>query len=276
MVRHLREVGGDRRVGAEVRHEQRRGAPPADARKALAPQLEVDIGRRCRRQHEPVVPAPDACGIAHERHAAGGAVVAHVMRCVARRIRHVEIAAARRDALAAAQDGQSLRRHGKEFAPEPIHLVAPEARRARDELLRSDQVRCALLVDVHAQLRVLAHQRPRDARVIEVDVRQQNRAQIGDADARALELGAQRRQRAGRAGVDERDPAGAINDHGGDDARGAQEMQIEIRKSRSESDHVFARARARTTKKSTTTITRPTTPVRPIQRSRVSQLFASA
>ncbi len=54
-------------------------------------------------------------------------------------------------------------------------------------------MRRAFLVDVYAQVRVLENQRPGGASVIEVDVRQQNRAKVGDADAGAFELPAQRR-----------------------------------------------------------------------------------
>jgi hypothetical protein len=62
--------------------------------------------------------------------------------------------------------------HRPEFAPEPIHLVAPQAGRAGDEPIGGHQVRCALLVHVHAQPRILMHQRAGGAGVVEMDVRQ--------------------------------------------------------------------------------------------------------
>src|SRR6185436_20450276 len=73
-------------------------------------------------------------------------------------------------------------------------------------------------------------QRPGGAGVIEVDVREQHRAQIADAYSRLAQPGPQHRQRRRGARVDERGPAGAVEDDGRDDPRHAEEVQVEIRK----------------------------------------------
>jgi hypothetical protein len=108
-------------------------------------------------------------------------------------------------------------------------LVAPQPRRAGDQLRRIDHVRRTLLVHVDAQRRILAHQRAGRAGVIEVNVRQQNRPHVGHRDARRCQPGAQRRQRARRSRVDDRDAAGTVQDDRGDDAFDAVEVQIQIR-----------------------------------------------
>src|SRR5205823_4065209 len=60
MLDHLGEMRARRRVRTEMRDEERLGAPGADAREAVAPDLEVDVGRRRRRQHEAPRLAADA------------------------------------------------------------------------------------------------------------------------------------------------------------------------------------------------------------------------
>src|SRR5206468_3353768 len=84
--------------------------------------------------------AADAGGVADERDAAVGVVIADVMRRMARRIRHVEIPGASGESLAAAKDREGVLGHRPEFAPEPIHLVAPEAGRAGDEPRQAQEV----------------------------------------------------------------------------------------------------------------------------------------
>ena len=88
------------------------GVPAADPREAETPRLEVDVRRRRGRHDDAFGVKPNARRVSNERHSGVGAEVADVVRCVPRRVRDVEAAAAGLDALIASQ-----RRSGDRRAP---------------------------------------------------------------------------------------------------------------------------------------------------------------
>ena len=83
-------------------------------------------------------------------------------------------------------------RHGRELAPQRVEGVAVEPARARLEPRRVDEVRRADLRDVHLQARVLADEHARGAGVVEVDVREQQVADVGEREALLVEPPLQR------------------------------------------------------------------------------------
>src|SRR5258706_14680799 len=91
-----------------MREEHRRRVPPLDARRAVDPQLDVDVGRRCRRPYV-VAPYPDAGDVADEGDAARAVEEADVVRRVARWVGHVERTAGGFDAIAPAPGGPGTR-----------------------------------------------------------------------------------------------------------------------------------------------------------------------
>ena len=84
------------------------------------------------------------------------------------------------------------------------------------------------LVHVNPNGRILLHQHAGSAGVVEVDVRQQDAADVAQRHARLRQSSAEHRQRRGRAGVDDRHAVDAVQDAGGNDARRAEEFEIEI------------------------------------------------
>ena len=78
-----------------------------------------------------------------------------------------------------------LLRHRRELAPEPVEIVAVQPARARLEPRRVDEVRRPDLRDVHLEAGMLADERARGACVVEVDVREQQVAHVGQHE-RAL------------------------------------------------------------------------------------------
>src|SRR5947209_1458020 len=134
---------------------------------------------------------------------------------------------------------------------------------------------------------MVAHERARGARMIEMDVRQQQRRDVGHRDAGAFELASKHRKGARWSGIDQRHAAFAVQHPGGDDARHAPKQQIDVRESGGEGVHRSCRP-SRSSKgggpgfrfmkampPSTPMITNAISPLRPIQRSSVSQLYAS-
>ena len=71
---------------------------------------------------------PHAGGVADERDPGVGAEIAHVMRRVARRVGDVEIAAAGRDPLAAAQDVQIASAGTGRISPHSRSISSPHSR----------------------------------------------------------------------------------------------------------------------------------------------------
>ena len=76
-----------------------------------------------------------------------------------------------------------LARHRRELAPERVERVAVEPARALLQPLRIDEVRRADRRDVHLQRRVLAHEHAGGAGVVEVDVAEQQMADVGEREA---------------------------------------------------------------------------------------------
>jgi hypothetical protein len=96
VLRHLRQVRRRRRVRPEMRDEQRRGLHrPIRARLSRHSSRSMSgggVGGSTNPRSARRMPA----GVADERHAAVGVVVADVMRRMSRRIRDVEIPGRRR------------------------------------------------------------------------------------------------------------------------------------------------------------------------------------
>jgi hypothetical protein len=82
-------------------------------------------------------------------------------------------------------------RHGRELAPKAVEVLAVEPPRAVLEPARVDEVRRADLGDVHLQTRMLADEHARRAGVVEVDVRKQQVAHVGELEAARREPGLQ-------------------------------------------------------------------------------------
>ena len=85
-----------------------------------------------------------------------------------------------------------------DLAPEALHVVAVDAGGARHEPRRVQEVGRAAAVDPHLDVGPAAHERAGRARVVEVDVREQD--PLGDLVAEGLQ---QRAVRGLRAGVDD-------------------------------------------------------------------------
>ena len=145
-----------------------------------------------------------------------------------RRIGDLQRAVAHREALAAAEDVHVLLGHGQELAPEPVHVVAVEPRRAAQQLLGIDHVRRPPLVHVDLDVGILAHQGAGRSGVIEMDVGQENRPHVGWRDALGPERRAQRVETRRRTRVHEGRPARVFEDGGGDDPGLAEEHQVGV------------------------------------------------
>ena len=181
---------------------------------------------------------PDAGRVADERDAGVGAEVADVVRGVPGRVGDLEVAAAAADPLAALQDDQRVRGTG---GTRPTADPSRRRTAASRSPAASPDRPCAARPS-RARRRAAPGfsrtQRAGGARVIEMNVREQDRAHDrAIAMPAPLERGAQRRQRARRPGIDERHAARTVEDDGRDDARHAEEVEVEIRQAGRECDH---------------------------------------
>ncbi len=129
------------------------------------------------------------------------------------------------------------RRHRRDLAPQPVHVVAVQPRRAVDQLLRIDHVRRAALVHEHRDVRVRADDRAGRAGVIEVDVRQQDVAHVVPAHAVLLQAELERGQTRRRPGIDDRDASVGLHDAARDRVRAAEELEIDPRQAVRQNRH---------------------------------------
>ena len=160
----------------------------------LAPCAQVDVRRRRRRERRPGAD-PHPRDVAGESPAAGFVQVSDVVRGVPG---HVGDAQPLGQPLAALQRADALGRHRQHLAPQPLHLRAVEPPGAREQPARVGDVRRAALVHPHLEVGEAGGQRACRARVVEVDVRERQRAR-----RTALEVVEQRRQAGGGAWVDD-------------------------------------------------------------------------
>ena len=94
-------------------------------------------------------------------------------------------------------------RHGRELAPELVEGVAVEPARARLEPGRVDEMGGPDPRDVHLQRRVLAHEHSGSARMIEVDVRQEQMPDVSKLEPACAQSGFQLLRRTTRPTVEE-------------------------------------------------------------------------
>ena len=181
---------------AEMDEREALGRAALDLVDGLLPAVDVDIGRRRRRHH--VAARMDAhAGRVTCVERAVGVEIGDVMRRMPRRRE------AREADHLGADDVHVLRRHRRELAPEVVERVAVEAPRASLEPLRLDQVRRADLRHVHLERRVLADEHAGRARMVEVDVAQQQMPDVGELQAARGEARLQRIDGRRRAAVEE-------------------------------------------------------------------------
>jgi hypothetical protein len=116
--------------------------------------------------------------------------------------------------------------HGPNIAPQPRHVILVEPGRARDELRRFDQMRRATFVDVHVDVRMVRDDRAGCATVVEMDVRQQDGADVGHRDAVSRQPSLERSPGRRRPRVDEDHPVRPAEDGRGDDGGVVEEVKV--------------------------------------------------
>ena len=198
---------------AEVDEREPARRAALDLRDRLLPGLEVELGRRAGRHRRSDRPRSGRRPRPPRR----------ASRPPSRYETWCHAWPGRREALepndAVADDVHVLRRNRRELAPELVERVAVEPARARLELRRVDEVRRADLGDVNLEPRVLAHEHARGARVVEVDVREEQVPDVGEVEPALGEAGLQVRDGGGRAAVEERRAVLRLEQVAADDAR---------------------------------------------------------
>src|SRR6266851_3642148 len=94
--------------------------------------------------------------------------IADVVRGVARCVDNLDLPRAERECFTAFEDAQILRRNGKSFSEQALQFVGPEALGAGQKLRRVHHVRRAILVDIHGEAGIFAHQRAGSAGMVQV------------------------------------------------------------------------------------------------------------
>src|SRR5215210_3688931 len=163
------------------------------------PCLDVEVGRGTRRSNVAAGLDAHAGGVAGEE----GAVAVDVADVVGRMAGRGERVQAEH---AFADDLDVLLRDGREFPPQLVERLAVEPPGAPLEPGGIDEVRRADLRHVHAEPGVAAHEDARGARMVEVDVREEQVADVGQGETALVEPLLERAEAARRAAVEERGP----------------------------------------------------------------------
>jgi hypothetical protein len=156
---------------AEMREAEPGRAPGCDLAQRPFPRFQVDVRRRGHRDDERGRLDADASrvsGIA----SAVGAQEGEVVRGVPRSRPRLEVENPVSDHL------YRLFRNRRELAPEAVEVVPVEPSGASLEPTWIDEVRCTDLAHIDPQARVSAHQCAGSARMVEVDVREHEMAQV--------------------------------------------------------------------------------------------------
>src|SRR5713101_3205175 len=215
---------GEVRLGvvgdAEVHERQPVRSSLSDLVDRPVPGVEVELRGRRRRQHGSLGLKPDAGRVAGVQASVTGEIT-DVVACVSRRGEALQSEHVRSD------DSDVFLRNGCELSPERVEGVAVEPPSARFEPARIGQVRRAQLGNVHQQRRMLAHEDPGCARMVEVDVREEEVAQVLKLEAAPAQGGVQALKAGRRAAVVERRTVLGLDDVRRDDALGALMVEVE-------------------------------------------------
>src|SRR5919201_5002625 len=184
---------------AEVDQREPLRCPAVDLADGRFPPGHVGLGRGRRREDRPARLDSYPGGVARVQRAVA-VEVADVVRGVAGRWEALEP-----DHLRSGRVDVRLR-HRRQLTPELVERVAVEPPGAPLQAGRIDEMWGADLRDVHLQPRVLAHEHAGRARVVEVDVREQQVAQVGELEAALPQAFFQPRHAGGGAAVEERRP----------------------------------------------------------------------
>jgi len=106
-----------------------------------------------------------------------------VMRSVARRVNNFDVAAPQRERLSTFKHSQISERHGQRFAKQVPQFARPKPLGAGQQFRRVCQVQHAGLVDVHLEVRIFFDQSARGARMVQMNMREQDSVQIRNANA---------------------------------------------------------------------------------------------
>jgi hypothetical protein len=200
---------------AEVDEREPRRLVEEDLVERPVPSVEIDVRRRRVGDDEPAGHDADAGRITGVERA----VFAHVRGVVRRVTGGRERLQPRRVLL---DHDHVLRRNGEWGAVGGIEDLAVEAARRLDEPRRVDEMWCADRVHVHLDLRVVAHDVTRCARVVEMDVREEQMPDLGQVDAAAQLLVAR-----GWATVEQRRPMRRLEHVDADHALDVEVLQVD-------------------------------------------------
>ena len=98
------------------------------------------------------------------------------------------------------------------------------------------------LLHVNREARMRRDERPGDTGVVEVDMCQEDRVQVGEGDPLGGEAGGQRRERRARPGIDEHRTGRGMEHATGDGPRTAQMQQVDREISGGHTDERASRA----------------------------------
>src|SRR6186997_3021895 len=109
------------------------------------------------------------------------------MRRMSRGVVDLQGPAPGRDRFATLQLAEPLAGNGQELSPQPVHVLAVQARRAREQFRRVREMRRAALVNEHVNRRVFLGETTGAPGMVQVDMGQQDLANVRYPDTAPLQ-----------------------------------------------------------------------------------------
>ena len=189
---------------SEVREQEDRAGGPTDPLDRVHVPLEVELRRWCGGPEHGKVGHVDPEGIAREHRPGARVDERHVVRRMPGCLQDEEVAVAEGDRVRVLQRTNAAARDGLGRSEELAHLgFPPDARGARDQARRVDEVRCATLVHPDRGAREALGEPADPTRVIEVDVREHDVRELVGGHAERVERLGDRFDRRPRSGFDQ-------------------------------------------------------------------------
>src|SRR6202158_4809398 len=161
----------------------------------LKPSFDINVRWRSQRRGNRCAGITESARIAGKGDAVALVEICDVMPSMSRSVGHFDRAGRSLDLLAALERSHILLRHRNKFTPQPIDLITVQACSTFEQTCGVHHVRRASLMHIYPKPGIFSHQRPGRTRMIEMNMGQENRRQVGNSNSLLGKVSAQRPDR---------------------------------------------------------------------------------
>ena len=156
------------------------------------PEFDGNIRRRSGRKNEGMPVDRNPRSVSHKRGAVCGIEIRNVMRRMPRSIKYPDLAGSLSERLSSMEDRKIRLRNRQKLAEQTLQAFSIEPRSTAQKLSRVDQVLCAARMHIDFQAWILADECSGRGSVVQMNMSQQDGAEISDAHTFPFQLLAKR------------------------------------------------------------------------------------